>query len=430
MTTVQAPKKKKFYQIMYFQVITAIIIGIVLGWLKPDLAAQMKPLGDLFIKLIKMVIAPIIFCTIVVGIGSIGDMKKVGRVGLKALIYFEVVTTLALVIGMTVANLYHPGSGIDVTKFKGDISTYVTAAKNQSTWDFIMNIVPSQVMDAFAKGEILQVLFFSIIFGTVLAGSGEKGKSVVEFFDKIGHAMFGVVGIVMKVAPIGAFGAMSYTIGKFGIKALIPLAKLMASVYTTMFLFIFVVLALICKFYGFSIFKYLNYIKEEIFIVLGTSSSESVLPRMIDKMEKFGASKSVVGLVIPTGYSFNLDGTSIYLSMAAIFLAQAFGKNLTLGQEIYIIAILMLTSKGAAAVTGGGFITLAATLSATGILPVEGLVLLLGVDRFMSEARAITNLIGNGIATIVVAKMEGEFDETKCEQTYAAFKQGKLTAVA
>jgi aerobic C4-dicarboxylate transport protein len=430
MTTVQAPKKKKFYQIMYFQVITAIIIGILLGWLKPDLAAQMKPLGDLFIKLIKMVIAPIIFCTIVVGIGSIGDMKKVGRVGLKALIYFEVVTTLALVIGMTVANLYHPGSGIDVTKFKGDISTYVTAAKNQSTWDFIMNIVPSQVMDAFAKGEILQVLFFSIIFGTVLASSGEKGKSVVEFFDKIGHAMFGVVGIVMKVAPIGAFGAMSYTIGKFGIKALIPLAKLMASVYTTMFLFIFVVLALICKFYGFSIFKYLNYIKEEIFIVLGTSSSESVLPRMIDKMEKFGASKSVVGLVIPTGYSFNLDGTSIYLSMAAIFLAQAFGKNLTLGQEIYIIAILMLTSKGAAAVTGGGFITLAATLSATGVLPVEGLVLLLGVDRFMSEARAITNLIGNGIATIVVAKMEGEFDETKCEQTYAAFKQGKLTAVA
>jgi aerobic C4-dicarboxylate transport protein len=430
MTTVQAPKKKKFYQIMYFQVITAIIIGIVLGWLKPDLAAQMKPLGDLFIKLIKMVIAPIIFCTIVVGIGSIGDMKKVGRVGLKALIYFEVVTTLALVIGMTVANLYHPGSGIDVTKFKGDISTYVTAAKNQSTWDFIMNIVPSQVMDAFAKGEILQVLFFSIIFGTVLAGSGEKGKSVVEFFDKIGHAMFGVVGIVMKVAPIGAFGAMSYTIGKFGIKALIPLAKLMASVYTTMFLFIFVVLALICKFYGFSIFKYLNYIKEEIFIVLGTSSSESVLPRMIDKMEKFGASKSVVGLVIPTGYSFNLDGTSIYLSMAAIFLAQAFGKNLTLGQEIYIIAILMLTSKGAAAVTGGGFITLAATLSATGVLPVEGLVLLLGVDRFMSEARAITNLIGNGIATIVVAKMEGEFDETKCEQTYAAYKQGKLTAAA
>jgi aerobic C4-dicarboxylate transport protein len=430
MTTVQAPKKKKFYQIMYFQVITAIIIGILLGWLKPDLAAQMKPLGDLFIKLIKMVIAPIIFCTIVVGIGSIGDMKKVGRVGLKALIYFEVVTTLALIIGMTVANLYHPGSGIDVTKFKGDISTYVTAAKNQTTWDFIMNIVPSQVMDAFAKGEILQVLFFSIIFGTVLAGSGEKGKSVVEFFDKIGHAMFGVVGIVMKVAPIGAFGAMSYTIGKFGIKALIPLAKLMASVYTTMFLFIFVVLALICKFYGFSIFKYLNYIKEEIFIVLGTSSSESVLPRMIDKMEKFGASKSVVGLVIPTGYSFNLDGTSIYLSMAAIFLAQAFGKNLTLGQEIYIIAILMLTSKGAAAVTGGGFITLAATLSATGVLPVEGLVLLLGVDRFMSEARAITNLIGNGIATIVVAKMEGEFDETKCEQTYAAFKQGKLTAVA
>ncbi|HZW83769.1 MAG TPA: cation:dicarboxylase symporter family transporter, partial [Candidatus Deferrimicrobium sp.] len=311
MTTVQAPKKKKFYQIMYFQVLTAIIIGILLGWLKPDLAAQMKPLGDLFIKLIKMVIAPIIFCTVVVGIGSIGDMKKVGRVGIKALIYFEVVTTLALIIGVTVANLYHPGSGIDVTKFKGDISTYVTAAKNQSTWDFILKIVPDQVMDAFAKGEILQVLFFSILFGTVLAGAGEKGKSVVEFFDKIGHAMFGVVGIVMKAAPVGAFGAMSYTIGKFGVKALIPLAKLMASVYTTMFLFIFVVLALICKFYGFSIFKYLNYIKEEIFIVLGTSSSESVLPRMIDKMEKFGASKSVVGLVIPTGYSFNLDGTSI-----------------------------------------------------------------------------------------------------------------------
>ncbi len=431
MTTAVAPaKKKKWYQVMYFQVLTAIAIGILLGYFKPDLAAQMKPFGDLFIKMIKMVIAPIIFCTVVVGIGSIGDMKKVGRVGIKAIIYFEVVTTIALIIGMVVANLYHPGSGIDVTKFKGDISQYVTAAKSQTTWDFILKIVPENVVDAFAKGDILQVLFFSLLFGLVLSGAGEKGKPVVEFFDKIGHAMFGVVGIVMKFAPVGAFGAMAYTIGKFGIKALIPLAKLMGSVYTTMFVFIFVVLALICKLYGFSIFRYLNYIKEEIFIVLGTSSSESVLPRMIDKMEKFGASKSVVGLVIPTGYSFNLDGTSIYLSMAAIFLSQAFGVNLTLGQQIYIIAILMLTSKGAAAVTGGGFITLAATLSATNLLPVQGLVLLLGVDRFMSEARAITNLIGNGIATVVVAKMEKEFDETKSEQTYAAFKQGKLTSAA
>lgn len=423
------PKKKPLYSYIYFQVLTAIFIGVLLGYFKPTLGAEMKPLGDLFIKMIKMVIAPIIFCTVVVGIASIGDMKKVGKVGIKAIIYFEIVTTLSLIIGLFVVNLIQPGAGIDVSKFSGDYAQYVTAAKNQTTWDFILKIVPENVVDAFAKGDILQVLFFSILFGIVLTGFGDKAKPLIEFFDKIGHAMFGIIGIIMRFAPVGAFGAMAYTIGKFGIGAMIPLAKLMASVYTTMFLFIFVVLALICKLYGFSIFKYLNYIKEEIFIVLGTSSSESVLPRMMQKMEKFGCDKSVVGLVIPTGYSFNLDGTSIYLSMAAIFIAQAFGKQLTIGQEIYIIAILMLTSKGAAAVTGGGFITLAATLSATGLLPVQGLVLLLGVDRFMSEARAITNLIGNGIATIVVAKMEKEFDEAKSVQAYEEFSQAQQVRV-
>jgi len=427
---IEAPKKKKWYQIMYLQVLMAITIGILLGYFSPSLGAQMKPLGDLFIKMIKMVIAPIIFCTVVVGIASIGDMKKVGKVGLKALIYFEIVTTLALGIGLVVVNLYKPGAGINVSAFSGDYSTYVTAAAHNSTWDFILNIVPANVVDAFAKGEILQVLFFSILFGVVLSGFGEKGKPLVEFFDKIGHAMFGVIGIVMRFAPVGAFGAIAYTIGKFGIKTMIPLAKLMLSVYTTMAIFIFVVLFIICKLYGFSLFKLLNYIKEELLIVLGTSSSESVLPRMLVKMEKFGCSKPVVGLVIPTGYSFNLDGTSIYLSMAAIFIAQAFGKDLTIAQQLSMMLVLMLTSKGAAAVTGGGFITLAATLQATGMLPVEGLVLLLGVDRFMSEARAITNLIGNSVATVVIAKSEKEFDEQKSEETYAAFKQGQLSIPA
>lgn len=427
---VQKPKKR-LYQNLTVQVLTAVTIGVLLGHFYPKLAVQLKPLGELFIRMIKMVIAPIVFCTIVVGIAGMGDMKKVGRVGGKALLYFEVVTTIALAIGLFVANWVKPGAGIDVAALaKGSVAKYATAAKEHSTWDFVLNIIPDNVVNAFAQGDLLQVLFFSVLFGIALSALREKGKPLVEFFDKISHAMFGVVNIVMRFAPVGAFGAMSFTIGKYGLKSMIPLGKLMASVYLTMFLFIFVVLNAIAKYYGFSLWKYLKYIKEEILIVLGTSSSESALPRMMEKMERFGCSKSVVGMVIPTGYSFNLDGTSIYLSMAAIFIAQAFNVDLSIGQQLSILAILMLTSKGAAAVTGGGFVTLAATLSATHVLPVEGLALLLGVDRFMSEARAITNLIGNGVATIVVAKMEKEFDETKSAETYDAFLANKSTASA
>jgi aerobic C4-dicarboxylate transport protein len=420
-------RSRHWYEHIYFQVLAAILIGILLGYFQPKLAAQMRPLGDLFIRMIKMVIAPIIFCTVVGGVAGIGQMKKAASVGLKALIYFEVLTTLALAIGMVVANVFQPGAGIDVAKFSGDWESYAKAARQQLTWGHFLNqIAPDNVVEAFAKGEILQVLFFSILFGLALSGLGEKGKPLVDLIERLGQAMFRVIGIVMRFAPIGAFGAMAYTVGAFGIQAMLPLAKLMAAVYTTMFLFIFVVLGAVCKLYGFSLFRYLAYIKEEIFIVLGTSSSETVLPQMMEKMEKYGCDRSVVGLVIPTGYSFNLDGTSIYLSMAAIFIAQAFGIQLSLGKEIYLLAILMLTSKGAAAVTGGGFITLAATFSATGILPVQGLVLLFGVDRFMSEARAITNLIGNGIATIVVAKMERQFHPPTVEPSVTEAEEADL----
>lgn len=413
-------KKKKFYQNLYFQVIVAIAIGVALGFFKPDLATSMKPLGDGFVKLIKMMIAPIIFTTVVVGIAGMGDMKKVGRVGAKALIYFEVMSTIALAIGLIVVKLYQPGVGMNIDPSTLDakaVATYATQAKDMNTVNFLMNIIPSNVVDAFAKGEILQVLLFSIMFGLSLSALGERGKSVVKFLDDFSHGLFGVIGMIMKVAPIGAFGAMAFTIGKYGIASLLSLGKLLAGVYTTSFVFIFVILALVMKFNGLSLWKFVKYIKEEIFIVFGTSSSESVLPAMMSKLENLGASKSVVGLVIPTGYSFNLDGTSIYLTMAAIFIAQATNVHLTLMQELTILAVLMLTSKGAAAVTGGGFITLAATLgSMGGLLPVAGLTLLLGVDKFMSEQRALTNLIGNGVATVVVARWEKEFDEERAKR--------------
>lgn len=416
----QEQKKKKIYHNLYFQVLTAIAIGIALGYFYPQLGAKMKPLGDAFIKLIKMMIAPIIFSTVVVGIASMGDMKKVGRVGGKALIYFEVMSTIALVIGLIVVKIYKPGAGInaDVSSLDANsVSSYTTAAEKMDSVSFLMNIIPSNAVDAFAKGEILQVLLFSILLGLSLSAMGEKGKPVVKFLDDFSHALFGVIGMIMRFAPIGAFGAMAFTIGKYGIGTLISLGKLMAGVYTTSALFVFVILGLVLKYNGLSIWRFLVYIKEELLIVLGTSSSESVLPRMMTKMEDLGASKSVVGMVIPTGYSFNLDGTSIYLTMAAIFIAQATNVNLTLSQELTILAVLMLTSKGAAAVTGGGFITLAATLASMGnVLPVAGLALLLGVDRFMSEARAITNLIGNGVATIVVARWENEFDDEKAKK--------------
>lgn len=411
-------KKKKFYQVLYFQVLFAIVVGVLLGYFYPATGASMKPLGDAFISLIKMMIAPIIFCTVVVGIASMGDMKKVGRVGLKALIYFELVSTVALILGLIVVNLYQPGAGINATAATLDaksIATYTTAAKSMSTVDFFLKIIPSTVVDAFAKGEILQVLLVAILSGLSLSMLGEKGKPVVNLLDLVSKALFGIIGMIMKVAPIGAFGAMAFTIGKYGIHTLLSLGKLMAGVYTTSAIFIFVVLGLIAKLNGFSVWKFIKYIKEEIFIVVGTSSSESVLPRMMDKLEKLGCSKSVVGLVIPTGYSFNLDGTTIYLSMAAIFIAQACNVSLTIMDQVTIMLVLMLTSKGAAAVTGGGFITLAATLASISTIPVAGLALLLGVDRFMSEARALTNLIGNGVATIVVSRWENEFDAKRAD---------------
>ena len=399
--------KKPFYKSLYVQVLTAIIIGVLLGHFYPTVGESMKPLGDGFVKLIKMIIAPIIFCTVVIGIAGMESMKTVGKTGGLALIYFEVVSTIALIVGLIIVNVIQPGAGMNVDPATLDtksVSAYTGPGKMQSTTDFLLNVIPTTVVDAFAKGEILQVLLFAIMFGFALHAFGEKGKPVFEFIDKFSHVLFGIVGIIMKVAPIGAFGAMAFTIGKYGIGSLAQLGKLMACFYATCLVFIFVVLGIIARAHGFSIWKFIKYIKEELFIVLGTSSSESVLPRMIAKMENLGAQKSVVGLVIPAGYSFNLDGTSIYLTMAAVFIAQATNTPLDLTHQLTLLFVLLLTSKGAAGVTGSGFIVLAATLSAVGNVPVAGLALILGIDRFMSEARALTNLIGNGVATVVVAR--------------------------
>lgn len=403
--------RKPFYHSLYVQVLFAVTVGVLLGHFYPQLGADMKPLGDGFIKLIKMIIAPIIFCTVVVGIAGMEDMKKVGKTGGLALLYFEIVSTIALVIGLIVVNVLQPGSGMHVDPTTLDtkgIAAYTAPGKMQGTVEFLLNVIPSSVVDAFAKGEILQVLLFSVLFGFALHKFGGRGTMVFDFIEKFSHVLFDIVGIVMKVAPIGAFGAMAFTIGKYGVGSLFSLGKLMGAFYLTCLLFVFVVLGLISRLHGFSIVKFVRYIKEELLIVLGTSSSESVLPRMMEKLENLGARKSVVGLVIPTGYSFNLDGTSIYLTMAAIFVAQATNTPLTLTQTLTILAVLLLTSKGAAAVTGGGFITLAATFSAIPTIPVAGLALILGIDRFMSEARALTNLIGNGVATLVVSKWENE----------------------
>lgn len=369
----------------------------------------MKPVGDTFINLVKMVIAPIIFLTIVSGVASMQDIKKVGRVGGKALIYFEVVSTLALAIGLLVVNITKPGVGIDISKASGDISRYTSTGAQLGFIDILTHVVPSSIIGAFANGEILQIVFFSVMFGIALLRVGEAGRPILNGVDKLSIVFFRLTAMIMRVAPIGAFGAMAYTIGAFGLKTLIPLARLMADVYLTMAIFIFVVLNLIARFYGFSLWGLLRYIKDEILIVLGTSSSEAALPRMLAKMERYGCDRSVVGLVIPAGYSFNLDGTSIYLSMAAIFIAQAYGVPLSIAQQLSLLAVLMVTSKGAAGVTGSGFIVLAGTLAATKVVPVEGMALLLGVDRFMSEARAITNVIGNAVATVVVAKSENAF---------------------
>ncbi|KWW22306.1 MULTISPECIES: dicarboxylate/amino acid:cation symporter [Peribacillus] len=395
------------------QVIIGIILGITVGFLFPAFGEQLKILADLFIKMIKMVIAPIIFLTVVIGIGGMGDMKKVGRIGGKALLYFEIVTTFALAIGIIVVNLLGPGKGFNIDSVEGgDVSQYTTAASEteHGAIAFISTIIPDNAVAAMAGGDLLPILFFAVLFGLSMAAMGPKVQPVVSFLQHIADIFFGIVSMIMKVSPLAAFGAMAYTIGKFGLGSLSSLGQLMGSVYITMALFIILILGTIVKIYGFNIFKFIAYLKEEILLVLGTSSSESALPSVMKKLEKYGCSKSVVGLVVPTGYSFNLDGTSIYLSMAAIFIAQAYGVDLSIWQELTLLGILMLTSKGAAGVTGSGFITLAATLAAFPMIPVEGMALLLGVDRFMSEARAITNLIGNSVATVVISKSEGEFN--------------------
>ncbi|MHC1729060.1 MAG: dicarboxylate/amino acid:cation symporter [Syntrophobacteraceae bacterium] len=414
----------RFYKHFYFKVLAAIAVGIALGNFYPALGEQMKPLGDAFIKLIKMLIAPIIFCTVVVGIASMENLKKVGRVGLLALLYFEILSTLALAIGLVVMNVIRPGAGMNVDPNTLDATaiaeySYTAKAHPHGTVDFLMQIIPNTVVDAFAKGEILQVLLFAVLFGFALFLYGEKGKPLLNLIDQAGHTLFELVGMIMKLAPIGAFGAMAFTVGKYGVGTLASLGKLMATFYLTCLLFIFGVLGLVAWLTGFSIWQFIKYIKEELLIVLGTSSSESVLPRMMTKMEELGCSKSVVGLVIPTGYSFNLDGTSIYLTMAALFVAQATNVPLTLGDQLTILGVLLLTSKGAAAVTGGGFITLAATLGSVSNVPVAGLALILGVDRFMSEARALTNLIGNGVATVVVSKLDKELDAERLRRHLA-----------
>ena len=416
---VLAPKSRPFYKNLTVQVLTAIIIGILLGIYDPELAKQMKPLGDIFIKLIKLVIAPVIFLTVVTGISHMGDMRKVGRVGGKALLYFEIVSTIALAFGMIIVNLVGPGRGASTAGAKIDaVANYAAQGKAFDISKFLLDLVPENFIGAFAKGDLIPILVIAILFGAALTRLGEHGKPIEQLLERISHIFFGIIGIVMYVAPLGALGAMAYTIGVNGVGVLVNLGELMACVYLTMAAFVVVGLGLIAKFSGFSIFKFLRYITEELLIVLGTSSSETALPRLMDKMERFGVARPVVGLVVPTGYSFNLDGTSIYMSMATIFIAQAYGIDLSLGQQIGILTVLMVTSKGAAGVTGSGFITLAATLEATKIVPIEGLALLLGVDRFMSEARAITNIIGNAVAAVVIGKSEKAFDETMALAEY------------
>lgn len=405
--------KKPFYKILYVQVLIAIALGVAFGVFLPANAVDMKPLGDGFIKLIKMIIAPVIFCTVVSGIAGMESMKKMGRVGGKAILYFEFVSTIALAIGLIVSNVLRPGDGFVAAPGAMDASAvaeFTLKAKPLSYVDILMNIIPTTVVDAFAKGDILQILLFSILFGLSLSHLGPKGKSIIALIDDLSKAIFGVVGIVMKAAPIGAFGAMAFTIGKFGFHALLPLAKLMGSFYLTSLIFVLIVLGSIAKLTGFSIIRFILYIKEELLIVLGTSSSESALPSLMNKLEKMGCAKSVVGLVVPTGYSFNLDGTNIYMTMAALFIAQATNTDLTLGQQLTILGVAMLTSKGASGVTGAGFITLAATLAVVPTIPVSGMALILGIDRFMSECRALTNFVGNGVATVVVSSWENELD--------------------
>ncbi|KPW66252.1 Aerobic C4-dicarboxylate transporter for fumarate, L-malate, D-malate [Pseudomonas cannabina] len=415
--------RQPIYKSLYFQVIVAIVIGILIGHFYPDTGKALKPLGDGFIKLIKMVIAPIIFCTVVSGIAGMQNMKSVGKTGGYALLYFEIVSTIALLIGLIVVNVVQPGVGMNIdvsTLDASKIAAYVTAGQDQSIVGFILNVIPNTIVGAFANGDILQVLMFSVIFGFALHRLGSYGKPVLDFIDRFAHVMFNIINMIMKLAPIGAFGAMAFTIGAYGVSSLVQLGQLMICFYVTCVLFIVFILGAIARAHGFSIFKLIRYIREELLIVLGTSSSESALPRMLIKMERLGAKKSVVGLVIPTGYSFNLDGTSIYVTMAAVFIAQATNTHMDISHQITLLLVLLLSSKGAAGVTGSGFIVLAATLSAVGHLPVAGLALILGIDRFMSEARALTNLVGNAVATVVVAKWVGELDTDKLQSELAS----------
>jgi aerobic C4-dicarboxylate transport protein len=409
----EAAGRKPLYRHLYVQVLIAIVLGVALGALLPERGEAMKPFGDAFIKLIKMVIAPIIFVTVVHGIASMRDVKKVGRVGVKALIYFEVMTTVALLIGLIIAHIVQPGVGMNVdpaTIDTKDISAYVARSREESAIQFLLNIIPTTLFSAFAEGNILQVLLVAILFAFALQGLGSRAEGLISLIDQVAQVLFRIVGFIMRLAPIGAFGAMAFTIGKYGLGSLSNLAWLMLSFYATCLIFIFGALGGIAYAFGFSIFRFIAYIKEELLIVLGTSSSESVLPRMIARMEDAGVEESIAGLVIPTGYSFNLDGTCIYLTMAALFLAQATNTDLTLAQQLGILGVLLVTSKGAAGVTGSGFVTLAATLASTNTIPVASIALILGIDRFMSEARALTNLIGNGVATIVIAKSENALD--------------------
>ena len=407
---------RALYRNLYVLVLVGIALGVLVGSVWPTTGVAMKPLGDGFIKLIKMLIAPIIFSTVVVGIARLGDVREVGRIGIRALVYFEVVSTVALVIGLVVVNILQPGVGIANRASAQDLSAvaaYGTQAQQQSTTQFLLNIIPTTVVDAFARGELLQVLLFSVLFGLALLTLRGRVTTLVDLLSQLSAGLFAVIGMIMWLAPIGAFGAMAFTVGQYGIGSLLSLGKLMAGVYITCLCFVFIVLGLIMRTAGLSLWRFLRYIREEILIVLGTSSSESALPRLMVKLEQLGCQKSVVGLVVPTGYSFNLDGTSIYMTMAALFVAQAAGVHLSLREQLSVLAVLLLTSKGAAGVTGSGFITLAATLSAIPSIPIAGLALLVGVDRFMSEARSITNLIGNAVATVVIAAWDGALDRER-----------------
>jgi aerobic C4-dicarboxylate transport protein len=422
MTVADSTTRRPLYRSLYFQVLVAIAVGVLLGHFYPQAGEAMKPLGDGFIKLIKMMIGPIIFCTVVVGIAGMERLKEVGRTGGLALLYFEVVSTIALVVGLVIVNVVKPGAGMNIEPSAEDaaaVAQYASADRMGSVTDFLLSIIPVSVMDAFAKNDILQILLFSLLFGFALHALRERGRLIFDWIEKISQVLFAIVSMIMRLAPIGAFGAMAFTIGKYGVGKLEQLAWLMICFYATCLVFIFVVLGLIARLHGFTISRFIRYIREELLIVLGTSSSESVLPRMLSKMESLGVRKSVVGLVIPTGYSFNLDGTSIYLTMAAVFLAQATNTPLDLLQQLTLLGVLLITSKGAAGVTGSGFIVLAATLSTVGHVPVAALALILGIDRFMSEARALTNLIGNGVATVVVGKWCRAVDEARLREQLA-----------